>query len=100
MSDVQDFLDKAMAIDGAIGTALVDLESGDIEFMDQGDEAQSFSGYSGSKTETESNRTESESASEPESESETEPQPQPGFGVSTLASVFLIALIRRLLRNR
>lgn len=28
MSDVQDFLDKAMAIDGAIGTALVDLESG------------------------------------------------------------------------
>jgi len=28
MADIQAFLDKAMAIDGAIGVALVDLESG------------------------------------------------------------------------
>lgn len=28
MADVQEFLDKAMSIDGAIGVALVDLESG------------------------------------------------------------------------
>lgn len=28
MSDIQEFLDKAMQIDGAIGIALVDLESG------------------------------------------------------------------------
>ncbi|XGI82960.1 hypothetical protein ACEU6E_06655 [Halorutilales archaeon Cl-col2-1] len=80
--------------------AVVDLESGDVEFVDQGNEAQSFSGYSGSKTEKNSNRTESGSASKPESESETESQPQPGFSVSALASVFLMALIRRLLWNR
>jgi predicted regulator of Ras-like GTPase activity (Roadblock/LC7/MglB family) len=28
MADIQEFLDKAMAIDGAIGVALVDLDSG------------------------------------------------------------------------